>query len=59
LKRVFLGEEWKMGYFHPFPKQVFLKNEIVDCFWGWKLTQRAVSWVAWEGKVWLFFKAKR
>jgi hypothetical protein len=23
---------------------------------GWGLTQRAVSWVAWEGKVWLFFK---
>jgi hypothetical protein len=26
---------------------------------GWGLTQRAISWVAWEGEVWLFFKAGR
>jgi hypothetical protein len=23
---------------------------------GWGLTQRVVSYVAWEGEVWLFFK---
>jgi hypothetical protein len=23
---------------------------------GWELTQRFVSWVAWEGEVWLFLK---
>ncbi len=26
---------------------------------GWELTQRFVSSVAWEGKVWLFLKVKR
>jgi hypothetical protein len=26
---------------------------------GWWLIQRFVSWVAWEGKVWLFFKVRR
>jgi hypothetical protein len=26
---------------------------------GWGLTQRVDSWVAWEGKVWLFFETRR
>jgi hypothetical protein len=26
---------------------------------GWGLTQRVIPWVAWEGEVWLFFKARR
>jgi len=26
---------------------------------GWGLTQKVVSWVAWEGEVWLFFKVGR
>ncbi len=26
---------------------------------GWGLSQRVVSWVAWEGEVWLFFKTRK
>jgi hypothetical protein len=26
---------------------------------GWGLTQKVVSWVAWEGEVWLFLKARK
>jgi hypothetical protein len=28
-------------------------------FLGWGLIQRFVSWVAWEGEVWLFLKVGR
>ncbi len=28
-------------------------------FLGWVVSQGVVSWVAWEGKVWLFFKVGR
>jgi hypothetical protein len=31
----------------------------VILFWGWGLTQVVVSWVAWEGKVLLFFQVGR
>jgi hypothetical protein len=30
-----------------------------ELFLGWGLTQRVISWVAWEGEVWLFFKVGR
>jgi hypothetical protein len=36
-----------------FQKQIFIRD------WRWGLTQRVVSWVAWVGKFWLFFKQGR
>jgi len=32
---------------------------IGELFLLWGLTQKVVSWVAWEGEVWLFFKVGR
>jgi hypothetical protein len=32
-------------------------REVIFC--RWELTQGVVSWVAWEGKVWLFIKVRR
>ncbi len=43
------------GGFIIFPKGIGT-NEF--CL-GWGQTWKVFSWVAWEGKVWLFFKARR
>jgi hypothetical protein len=50
-----------MDQFHPFPKDFFLKKGIgkSELYLGWGLTQGFVSWVAWEGEVWLIFKVGR
>jgi hypothetical protein len=41
----------------PFQRSFFLKDwHRAELFWGWGLTQRFISWVAWEAKDWLFFK---
>jgi hypothetical protein len=39
--------------------EVFFKGLGYVIFLGWGLTERVVSWVAWEGEIWLFFKTRR
>ncbi len=40
----------------PFQRRFFERIRKGEFFLGWGLTQRFVSWVAWEGEVWLFLK---
>jgi len=42
-----------------FQRRFFLGIGIGEFVLGWGLTQSVVSWVAWEGEVWLFFKTRR
>ncbi len=48
------------GVIPPLSKRGFFKGIwIGELFLVWGLTQKVVSWVAWEGEVWLFFKVGR
>ncbi len=58
-KGVFFGEEGRMDQFHPFPKEFFLRIGRSEFYLGWGLTQGFVSWVAWEGEIWLILKVGR
>jgi len=50
----------RRGNSTPFQRRFFCEGiGIGELFLGWGLTQKVVSWVAWEGEVWLFFKAGR
>jgi hypothetical protein len=40
----------------PFQRRNFLRIGKGELFLGWELTQRFISWVAWEVEVWFFFK---
>jgi len=49
-----------MNQFYRFPSEFFLKGiGRSELYLGWGLTQGIVSWVAWEGKVWLILKVGR
>ncbi len=56
-KRGFFGWRGEGGVIPPLSKGHFFKGiGISEFVLGWELTQRFVSWVAWEGEVWLFLK---
>ncbi len=59
-KQVFFRWGGEDGVIPPLSKGgFFLRIGRGEFFWGWGLTQRFVSWVEWEGEVWLFFKVGR
>jgi hypothetical protein len=54
----FFGWGGEDGVIPPLSKGgFFIRIGIGEFFGGWGLTQKVIFWVAWEGEVWLIFKA--